>query len=330
MSEEIIEPTGEELSAEMPESETDTDQPFEVSADAPTEEAPAEPLELAAESEGESRFALRSVVEAVLFASQKPVAAKEISNILKSACETAGENADILQFRKVREPQLRAAIEDLNQDYLNTGRAFEIRETAAGWQLVSKPEFSPWLRQLFPENRPAKLSAPGIETLAIIAYRQPITKADVEAVRGVAVDGVMQTLLDRGFVRIAGRAELPGRPLLYGTTQHFLDHFGFKGLEELPNADELRKLMPSLTPVEPASAPESSTETTEIISETPAPDATASETAEAMPPVSEAEASAETEPTIEATETLFAPEEHPPSSTQNLEPEETSEEENRA
>jgi segregation and condensation protein B len=134
-----------------------------------------------------------------------------------------------------------------------------VRETAAGWQLVTKPDFAPWLRQLYPENRPAKLSSPALETLAIIAYRQPITRADIEAVRGVAVDGVMQTLLDRGLVKIAGRAEIPGRPLLYETTQNFMEHFGLKDLDDLPNASELRKIdLPKAEiPVEtPAEQPE--------------------------------------------------------------------------
>ncbi len=121
---------------------------------------------------------------------------------------------------------------------------------------MTRPDFAPWLRQLFPENRPARLSAPAVETLAIIAYRQPVTRADIEAVRGVAVDGVMQTLLDRGLVRIAGRAEVPGRPLLYETTQFFMEHFGLKTLDELPNAHELRKVeLPTATPPEePATA----------------------------------------------------------------------------
>ena len=89
--------------------------------------------------------------------------------------------------------------------------------------------------------KPARLSAPALETLAIIAYRQPITRADVEAVRGVNIDGVLQTLMERGLVKIAGRAEIPGRPLLYETTQFFLDHFGLRSLDELPNVEELRR-----------------------------------------------------------------------------------------
>ncbi len=99
------------------------------------------------------------------------------------------------------------------------------------------------MRQLFPESRPARLSAPALETLAIIAYRQPLARAELEAVRGVDAGGVLQTLLDRGLIRIAGRAELPGRPLLYATTQLFLEHFGLKDVQELPAFDELRQTL---------------------------------------------------------------------------------------
>jgi segregation and condensation protein B len=98
------------------------------------------------------------------------------------------------------------------------------------------------VRQLFPENRPARLSPSALETLAIVAYRQPITRADIEAVRGVNVDGVMQTLTERGVIRITGRAEVPGRPLLYGTTEYFLEHFSLRSLDELPNCAELRRV----------------------------------------------------------------------------------------
>jgi segregation and condensation protein B len=102
------------------------------------------------------------------------------------------------------------------------------------------------------------LSAPSLETLAIIAYRQPITRADVEAVRGVNIDGVLQTLMERGLVKIAGRAEIPGRPLLYETTQFFLDHFGLRNLDELPNAEELRKrYLPVAQPATPAATADS-------------------------------------------------------------------------
>ena len=126
-------------------------------------------------------------------------------------------------------------------EYIEQQRGFQLIEKAEGWRLATDPKYAPWVRQLFPPPKRARLSAPALETLAIIAYRQPITRADVEAVRGVNIDGVLQTLLEHGLVRIAGRAEVPGRPLLYETTQFFLDHFGLRNLDELPNVEELRK-----------------------------------------------------------------------------------------
>jgi segregation and condensation protein B len=214
---------------------------------------PSEPTESLATPE--PAFPLHRIVEAILFASQKPVSAKELSNFLKGAAEAAKEDPSIACYSKVKAPQLQDAIEQLEKEFAETGRAFEIRESAAGWQLVTKADFAPWLRQLFPENRQARLSAPAMETLAIIAYRQPITRADIEAVRGVAVDGVMQTLLDRNLIRIAGRAEIAGRPLLYETTQFFMEHFGLKNLDDLPNATELRRI--PLPKAEPPAAEES-------------------------------------------------------------------------
>jgi len=181
---------------------------------------------------------LKEIVEAILFASQKPTSTKEIIGILKGAGDSPDPSA--ATYAKTKEQALREALSELALDC--EGRTYEVRESAAGWQLVTRPDYAPWLRQLFPENRSARLSAPALETLAIIAYRQPITRADIEAVRGVAVDGVMQTLLDRALVKISGRAEVPGRPLLYETTQFFMEHFGIKHLDELPNADELRRV----------------------------------------------------------------------------------------
>jgi len=189
---------------------------------------------------------LPRIIEAILFASQKPVSFKELAAVFKGAADSAKENPRIVCHARLKPEDVAVAIQQLEAEYAETGRSFEVRESAAGWQLVTRADFAPWLRQLFPENRSAKLSAPALETLAIIAYRQPITRADLEAVRGVAVDGVMQTLLDRGLIRIAGRAEVPGRPLLYDTTQYFMEHFGLKTLDELPNADELRRKLAEL------------------------------------------------------------------------------------
>ena len=197
---------------------------------------------------------LAQVVEALLFAAQKPLTAREVVAAIKGA----GGDDELLpnEFAKITEAQVAAALEQLKIEYVQQGRAFQLAEKADGWQLVSDPAYASWVRQLFPAVKPARLTPPSLETLAIIAYRQPITRADIEAVRGVAVDGVLQNLMERGLVKIGGRAEVPGRPLLYETTEFFLEHFGLRNLDELPNAEELRTrylpVAPRKEPVAPA------------------------------------------------------------------------------
>jgi segregation and condensation protein B len=181
---------------------------------------------------------LAKVIEALLFSAQKPLSIREIAAAIKGA--DAEDEFSSNQFARVKEAEVAGALEQLKVEYIEQERAFQLSEKAEGWQLATDPKYAPWVRQLFPMPKPARLSAPALETLAIIAYRQPITRADVEAVRGVNIDGVLQTLMERGLVKIAGRAELPGRPLLYETTQFFLDHFGLRTLDELPNVEELR------------------------------------------------------------------------------------------
>ncbi len=181
---------------------------------------------------------LAKVVEALLFSAAKPLSAKEIADLLRRA---GGEDEfSPNEFARTVEAEVAAALEQLKIEYIEQERAFQLVEKAEGWQLATDPKYARWVRQLFPEPKPARLSAPALETLAIIAYRQPIARADVEAVRGVTIDGVLQTLMERGLVKIGGRAEIPGRPLLYETTQFFLDHFGLRTLDELPNVEELR------------------------------------------------------------------------------------------
>jgi len=198
-------------------------------------------------------MSLSQVIEALLFAAQKPLTAHE----LVSAIKGAGAEDELIpnEFAKTTEAQVGAALEQLKMEYVQQGRAFQLAEKAEGWQLVSDPAYAPWVRQLFPAVKPARLTPPSLETLAIIAYRQPITRADIEAVRGVAVDGVLQNLMERGLVKIGGRAEVPGRPLLYETTQFFLEHFGLRDLNELPNAEELRTRYLPTAPRKEGSAP---------------------------------------------------------------------------
>ena len=200
---------------------------------------------------------LPQVLEALLFSAQKPLTPRELTAAIKGA--GAEDELTPNEFAKTSEAEVAAALEQLKLDYVGQERAFQLLEKAEGWQLASDPQYARWVRQLFPAAKPARLSPPALETLAIIAYRQPITRADVEAVRGVAIESVLQTLMERGLVKIAGRAEVPGRPLLYETTQFFLEHFGLRNLDELPNAEELkrRELPKAAVPAAPESPPES-------------------------------------------------------------------------
>lgn len=198
-------------------------------------------------------MSLTQVIEALLFAAQKPLTARELVSAIKGA--GAEDELAPNEFAKTTEAQVAAALEQLKIEYVQQGRAFQLAEKAEGWQLVSDPAFASWVRQLFPAAKPARLTPPSLETLAIVAYRQPITRADIEAVRGVAVDGVLQNLMERGLVKIGGRAEVPGRPLLYETTQFFLEHFGLRDLDELPNAEELRTRYLPTAPRPEAPAP---------------------------------------------------------------------------
>jgi segregation and condensation protein B len=184
---------------------------------------------------------LKAVLEALLFASQKPLSTKELITVLRSAAEFL-ESKEDLALAKTNEAGVLETLHQLQKEYDELDRSFKLVEQASGWVLVSRGDYQIWIRQLFPDSRPPRLSAPALETLAIVAYRQPITKADIEAIRGVTVDGVLQKLLEAGLMKVAGRAEVPGRPLLYETTHHFLEHFGLKNLDELPNASELRQV----------------------------------------------------------------------------------------
>src|SRR5262249_50598671 len=154
-------------------------------------------------------------------------------------------------FKKVKETDLTLALEQLAADHQAAGRSYRLVCVAGSWQFVTQPDYGPWLKALVGvKARPPRLSQPALETLAIVAYRQPITRADIEQIRGVNVDGTMQTLLERGLVEQVGRAEVIGRPMTYGTTGLFLEYFGLRSLEDLPAADELRKV-----PVEKPPAP---------------------------------------------------------------------------
>ena len=167
-----------------------------------------------------------SVIEAILFASDEPISAEKLVNI-------AEFNGGVKQVKK--------CIETLNEQYTQSGRAFRIEEIAGGFQMMTLPEYNNWLKNLLRQRTDNKLSPAALETLAIIAYKQPIIRADVEAIRGVACGEMLRSLMYKGLVKIVGKAEVLGRPLLYGTTRKFLEVFGLNDLKDLPKAEELKQ-----------------------------------------------------------------------------------------
>jgi segregation and condensation protein B len=164
--------------------------------------------------------------------------------VLTAAAEHDAADATVKSFKKIKETELTTALEQLASDHEAAGRSYRLACVAGSWQFVTQPDYAPWLRALVGvKARPPRLSQPALETLAIIAYRQPLTRAEIEQIRGVNVDGTMQTLTERGLVEVVGRAEVIGRPPTYGTTSLFLEYFGLAKLEDLPAADELRRIV---------------------------------------------------------------------------------------
>jgi segregation and condensation protein B len=248
---------------------------------------------------------LPKIVEALLFATQEPLslermvaAVKDSAKDIKEACEVGEGGVPtpeavpewIAPLLTVDELQVREAIDALVAHYDGDGRAFTIVERSHGWRLCAKGEYAEWCRALYPGKKPHRLSQPALETLAIIAYRQPITRAGIEAVRGVSVDTMVQQLVDRGLIKIEGRADLPGKPLLYGTTDAFLDHFAVKTLDELPNASELRRIKLPTPEEEQPGAPARDTQLS--LDAAAAPDSAAEGEAAAEEPAAEGAASA--------------------------------------
>ncbi len=187
---------------------------------------------------------LKLILEALLFSAQKPLSLKELRDVFAAAVEHAEGDETARALKKVKESELTVALEELARDHEQAQRSFRLVCVAGSWQFVTQPEYAPWLKALVGHKvRPPRLSQPALETLAIIAYRQPITRAEMEQVRGVSVDGVMQTLVERGLVEQVGRAEVVGRPMTYGTAALFLEYFGLRSLDDLPAADELRRVV---------------------------------------------------------------------------------------
>jgi len=171
-----------------------------------------------------SEAPLKTIIEAILFASDEPVSDDRLA-------AAAGDD--------VAAGAVREAIAALKQDYEAGGRAFTIEEIAGGFQLFTRPEFNKYLKKLLQARNEARFTQAALETLSIVAYKQPISRAEIEDIRGVACGDLLRTLMEKGLVRIAGRGEGLGRPLLYGTTKKFLLAFGLSSVKELPDSKQL-------------------------------------------------------------------------------------------
>ncbi|MDP6380201.1 MAG: SMC-Scp complex subunit ScpB [Phycisphaerae bacterium] len=167
---------------------------------------------------------LKSIIEALLFASDEPLSAGRLADVVGDGATSA---------------RVRRAVEALVEEYKNEKRSFTVEELAGGYQFFSLPEFNAFLRRLGRARREAHISQAAVETLAIVAYRQPITRAEIEDIRGVAAGDMLRSLIEKGLARVMGKAEQLGHPLLYGTTKKFLQFFGLKDLKDLPKVGEL-------------------------------------------------------------------------------------------
>ncbi|MCA6069721.1 MAG: SMC-Scp complex subunit ScpB [Endomicrobium sp.] len=170
---------------------------------------------------------VKKILEALLFVSERPLSLKELKDLVKS------DYSDISNIENI--------LNDLKDEYTSLDKPYEIKFIAEGWTFATKSEYSPWIKKLLKEKTVLKLSQSALETLAMIAYKQPITRAEIDDIRGVESSGVIDTLLERKLIKIVGRKEALGRPLFYGTTQDFLKHFGLAHLSELPLVGDMPK-----------------------------------------------------------------------------------------
>ena len=168
------------------------------------------------------------IIEALLFANAMPINQAQLNQVFDSSV-----------------PSLKESVERLNDFYLANERPYSINSIASGYQLVTNPDYDIWIRRLLGKSNKLTLSSAALDTLAIIAYKQPIGRYDIEAIRGVDSSGVIKTLLTRNLIMIKGRADGPGRPLLYSTTKRFLDHFGLNRLSDMPKLKEVSELIDS-------------------------------------------------------------------------------------
>ncbi|MBM4065838.1 MAG: SMC-Scp complex subunit ScpB [Planctomycetes bacterium] len=166
---------------------------------------------------------IKPIIESLIFAAEEPITLRKLVDIIGDI-----DSARVLE-----------AVAQLKNDYDTQGRSFQIEEIAGGYQLFTKPEYYEWIAQLRKKSGETKLSQAALETLAIIAYKQPILRADLESIRGVQSGQIIRLLMEKDLVKVVGRDESLGHPLLYGTTKRFLEYFGLKDLKDLPNIEEL-------------------------------------------------------------------------------------------
>ena len=225
-----------EVDADFSEPEIEDSDELEIQEQTSNEDEPESPepehqdnIEENEEPSNESQepsneLTLESVIEAVLFASDEPLTVVRLASITETTTK-----------------QVREHIENLNKKYQDNNHAFRIEQIAGGYQMLTLSSYNHWLKKLLRARSETKLSPAAMETLAIIAYKQPVIRADIEAIRGVAVGEVIRSLSYKGLVKIVGRAEILGRPMLYGTTKKFLEVFGLNTLKDLPKIEELKK-----------------------------------------------------------------------------------------
>jgi segregation and condensation protein B len=199
----------------------DGQQPPEAGEPAASE--PGDPPSVSSPASEEPAPTIESVLEAILFATDEPLTDSKLAGIVETTAK-----------------QVRTAIENLNARYAAENHAFRIEPIAGGYQMLTLNVYNPWLKKMLRVRSDNKLTPAALETLAIIAYKQPIIRADIEAIRGVAVGDGLRNLMYKGLVKITGRAEILGRPMLYGTTRKFLEIFGLNSLKDLPKVEELK------------------------------------------------------------------------------------------
>jgi len=182
---------------------------------------------------------IKEILCAMLFATKEPLSVRQMVNVFKRTAETYEGVA--ASFIEMTVADVEKALEELKSDLAEHRIGLEVVEIAGGYRLRNVTSAGPWLRELLEKGKSAKLSKPALETLSIIAYRQPLQRSQIESIRGVAADSIVRNLLEMGLVKVVGRSDLPGKPWLYGTTQAFLEHFGLKSLDELPGMAEMRR-----------------------------------------------------------------------------------------